>query len=324
MNRVLAIILAACLWPAAALAQSAPVVVEYYHVDALGSVRAVTNAAGAEVRRHEYAPFGEELTTVIGAGSIRFVGKERDAETGLDYSMARFYAAKWGRFTTVDPGHVGGNIFDPQSWNAYGYARNNPLRFVDPLGTWYYVETDGGSPFVINDDRDLWRYKQGGFTFSNGVIKNAAGDRVGTYLHIEDIAMLMADMAYRSKSAEQIAAAGVVFMSLAGPAGVGGVLGPTQITTIGTIRTALTPGSAGVLIGWGSGQASLTVLKQVIGGVTRASVQEMARRGLTIDMVLHLLGKYGNAMQNAHKMENNALLQARFDLMKKIYELWPK
>ena len=90
MKTVLTIILAACLWPATALGQSAPVVIEYYHVDALGSVRAVTNAAGAEVRRHEYAPFGEELTTVMGAGSVRFVGKERDTETALDYSMARF------------------------------------------------------------------------------------------------------------------------------------------------------------------------------------------------------------------------------------------
>jgi hypothetical protein len=23
---------------------------------------------------------------------------------------------------------------DPQSWNLFGYVRNNPLRFVDPTG----------------------------------------------------------------------------------------------------------------------------------------------------------------------------------------------
>ena len=34
--------------------------IEYYHVDALGSVRAVTDQTGAVVRRHDYFPFGEE------------------------------------------------------------------------------------------------------------------------------------------------------------------------------------------------------------------------------------------------------------------------
>jgi RHS repeat-associated protein len=64
----------------------------------------------------------------------QFAGKERDQETGLDYSGARYYASQTGRFTTVDPDHVGGNIEDPQSWNGYADARNNPLRFIDPLG----------------------------------------------------------------------------------------------------------------------------------------------------------------------------------------------
>ena len=37
-------------------------VVEYYHVDALGSVRAVTDAQGQVLRRHDFRPFGEELS----------------------------------------------------------------------------------------------------------------------------------------------------------------------------------------------------------------------------------------------------------------------
>jgi RHS repeat-associated protein len=31
-------------------------------------------------------------------------------------------------------GHASVNIADPQSWNSYGYTRNNPLTFRDPLG----------------------------------------------------------------------------------------------------------------------------------------------------------------------------------------------
>ena len=71
---------------------------------------------------------------------VGFAGTERDAETkigswdAVDYVGARYYASQTGRFTSVDPGHVSGNILDPQSWNGYAYARNNPLTSVDPSG----------------------------------------------------------------------------------------------------------------------------------------------------------------------------------------------
>jgi RHS repeat-associated protein len=68
-----------------------------------------------------------------GIGS-RGTGKERDAETGLDYFLARYYSGAQGRFLSVDPENAGAKHADPQSWNAYSYALNNPLRYVDPLG----------------------------------------------------------------------------------------------------------------------------------------------------------------------------------------------
>ena len=65
----------------------------------------------------------------------RSTGKERDAETGLDYFGARYYSGAQGRFTSVDPiGIMKQKLMDPQQWNAYGYARNNPLKFMDPTG----------------------------------------------------------------------------------------------------------------------------------------------------------------------------------------------
>ena len=45
---------------------------------------------------------------------------------------ARFYRPRHGRFAQVDPVYAG--LFDPQQWNRYAYARNNPLGFVDPDG----------------------------------------------------------------------------------------------------------------------------------------------------------------------------------------------
>ena len=60
----------------------------YYHLDELGSVRAVTDGSGALLRRHDYAPFGEEINAVAGSDARRFTGKERDPETGMDYFSA--------------------------------------------------------------------------------------------------------------------------------------------------------------------------------------------------------------------------------------------
>jgi RHS repeat-associated protein len=112
--------------------------VRYYHVDGIGSVRAVTDASGQLVERHDYKPFGDEWS----APSINrrgFAGQDRDQETLLDYFGARHYASQTARFTTVDPGHVNGDTLDPQSWNAYAYARNNPLKYIDPTGTEYEI-----------------------------------------------------------------------------------------------------------------------------------------------------------------------------------------
>jgi RHS repeat-associated protein len=65
-------------------------------------------------------------------------GKERDSESGLDFFGARYYSGPHGRFTSVDPKLTGvpfpEHLVQPQSWNMYAYALNNPLKFVDPDG----------------------------------------------------------------------------------------------------------------------------------------------------------------------------------------------
>ena len=63
-----------------------------------------------------------------------FTSKERDAETGLDYFGARYFSSAQGRFTSVDPLMASAHASNPQSWNRYAYALNNPLRFTDPNG----------------------------------------------------------------------------------------------------------------------------------------------------------------------------------------------
>ena len=114
---------------------------EYYHLDAVGNVRAVSDEAGQVIERHDYLPFGEEwcgtaVCSQTTAGQpYRFTGKERDPETGLDYFGARYYGSRIGRFTSIDPVYTWQeNLVDPQRWNRYTYCRSNPLRYNDPDG----------------------------------------------------------------------------------------------------------------------------------------------------------------------------------------------
>lgn len=114
--------------------------------DHLGSTRMVVDRSGslAGITRHDFAPFGEELSAGIrsealgyGADSVRqkFTGKERDNETGLDYFGARYFASVQGRFTSVDPLWINAKrLVDPQRLNLFSYVRNNPLKFIDPDG----------------------------------------------------------------------------------------------------------------------------------------------------------------------------------------------
>jgi len=112
-----------------------PAVVKYYHLDGIGNVRAVSDAAGKVIEQHEYVPFGEEWNPQPSGDARKFTGKERDPETGFDYFGARYYGSEMGRFTSVDPVYTRReNLVDPQRWNRYTYVRNNPLRFTDPDG----------------------------------------------------------------------------------------------------------------------------------------------------------------------------------------------
>ncbi len=66
--------------------------------------------------------------------ATEFTGKERDAETGLDYFGARYFSGAQGRWTSPDPLMASAKASKPQTWNRYAYALNNPLKFVDPDG----------------------------------------------------------------------------------------------------------------------------------------------------------------------------------------------
>jgi RHS repeat-associated protein len=115
--------------------------VEYYGLDAVGSVRVIFDGQGQGVRRMDYGPFGENLREAIKFPTEQFAQLHRDAESGQDHAQARNYSSRAGRFNQVDPVYAG--LFDPQAWNRYSYALNTPVVLSDPSGLfpeWYCVE----------------------------------------------------------------------------------------------------------------------------------------------------------------------------------------
>jgi RHS repeat-associated protein len=125
--------------------------VDYYFSDHLGSSRVVTNATGAVLDDSDFYPFGRErsVTGPTSGNNYKFTGKERDSESGLDNFGKRYDSSSLGRFMSPDP-FIPFNlkkdkfqewISNPQHWNKYAYALNNPLLYVDPSGmteTIYY------------------------------------------------------------------------------------------------------------------------------------------------------------------------------------------
>ncbi len=128
---------------------------KYVLTDLQGSARVLMDNSGAIVARHDYLPFGEEIFAGTGLRTAsqkysvtdkvrqRFAMTERDEATGLDHTLFRKYDSFAGRWTSPDP--LGGSIANPQSFNYYTYAANDPVNAVDPLGL-HPEHADGPCP----------------------------------------------------------------------------------------------------------------------------------------------------------------------------------
>jgi RHS repeat-associated protein len=66
--------------------------------------------------------------------SYTYVDRERDQSTSLSYFDARYYLSDLGRFASTDPRSPEDSLSNPQDWNPYSYALNNPIRLADPSG----------------------------------------------------------------------------------------------------------------------------------------------------------------------------------------------
>lgn len=113
---------------------------EYYLKDHLGNVRLVFDEKGQTLQRTDYYPFGLEIDRnnpvqplKVRNGYNRYLYNEKELQVGigyLDYG-ARMYMPEVGRWGVTDPLSE-----KARWWSPYGYAFDNPMRFVDPDGMW--------------------------------------------------------------------------------------------------------------------------------------------------------------------------------------------
>jgi len=120
----------------------------YISTDHLTGSNVVSSVTGTLEELMDYYPFGSiRLDEKSGAFNEqrKFIGQEYDVDTGLNYLNARYYNSNIGRFISQDPLAIESLqttdakkfvaiISNPQNWNTYSYALNNPLRMVDPSG----------------------------------------------------------------------------------------------------------------------------------------------------------------------------------------------
>ena len=103
---------------------------KYYHQDHLSN-RLVTDSSGNVIAQLGHFPFGESWYKTSN-DKFLFTTYERDSESGNDYAMARYNVSRLARFSSPDP--FPGVLSDPQSFNRYAYAYNDPANMSDPSG----------------------------------------------------------------------------------------------------------------------------------------------------------------------------------------------
>ncbi|MBK6919150.1 MAG: hypothetical protein IPH07_17280 [Deltaproteobacteria bacterium] len=106
----------------------------FQHGNHLDSASLELDGDAAVISYEEFHPFGttsyaaNDGAVEVSAKRYRYIGKERDEETGLYHLGARYYASWLGRWTAADPTGLADGV------NRYAYCRGNPASSRDTSG----------------------------------------------------------------------------------------------------------------------------------------------------------------------------------------------
>src|SRR5690606_5687181 len=134
----------------------------YQYSNHLGSAQLEADENGDVISYEEFHPYGTTAYRAangpfagVNQSRYRYIGKERDEETGLYHCGARYYACWLGRWTAADPIGLGDGV------NRYAYVHGNPVSMRDPSGT----RAESTGPHQIAGEARIEEIRRQGVTF---------------------------------------------------------------------------------------------------------------------------------------------------------------
>ena len=183
--------------------------------------------------------------------------------TGLCYYGARYYDPTLGRFTQADT--IVQAPYDPQSLNRYTYCRNNPVKYTDPGGHFFWIAAIIGA--VIGAALGGISAAQGGAPIWKGMLSGALSGfgagfgftsflpmvAWGAFTGAGGAALMGTNIGLGALIGGLGSGIGWGFGSLAGANPVGMFLASTATGALtGGIASELSGGSFGEGAGWGA------------------------------------------------------------------------
>jgi RHS repeat-associated protein len=113
----------------------------FQHQDWEGTERLRTTYNGAVEGTFTSMPFGDAFATVSGSDgdAYHYAMLDHDYSSDTDHAQFRQYSSTPGRWMSPDPYSGSYHMRNPQSFNRYTYALNNPVSYVDPKGLYFDV-----------------------------------------------------------------------------------------------------------------------------------------------------------------------------------------
>jgi RHS repeat-associated protein len=115
------------------ISQRQSIGISFYNYDGHGSVRGLSNSAGAVTDTYSYDAFGTIIErTGTTDNNYLYAGEQFDPDFGFYYNRARYLNAATGRLISSDA--YEGIKSDPRSLHKYTYGENDGVNRVDPSG----------------------------------------------------------------------------------------------------------------------------------------------------------------------------------------------
>ncbi len=129
----------------------------YQFANQLGSAMLELDDTAQILSYEEYTPFGSSSYQAVRSQTdapkrYRFMGKERDEESGFYYHGHRYYAPWIGRWTNADP------IGLDDGLNVFGFVADNPVTNSDPTGTAKKKQMPEADPEIVQHNQNAADY----------------------------------------------------------------------------------------------------------------------------------------------------------------------